>query len=62
MQNWGIMHRGGNHMCMLWGDTPEGLRGTGHRCCSEGSSVGSLWCRRGGTMVSEKRPRDRSKN
>lgn len=47
---------------MLWGDATEGLHGSGHRCCSEGPSVGSLWCRRGGTMVSEKRPRDRGKN
>lgn len=53
---------GGSQMCMLWGDATEGLHGSGHRCCSEGPSVGSLWCRRGGTMVSEKRPRDRGKN
>lgn len=48
--------------CAVGGDAPEGPRGSGQRRCSEGSSVGSLWCRRGGTMVSAKRPRDRSKN
>lgn len=48
--------------CAVGGEAPEGLHGSGHRRCSEGSRVGSLWCRRGGTMVSEKRPRDRGKN
>lgn len=62
MENWSELRRGGNQMCMLWGDTPEGLRGSRLRRCSEGSSVGSLWWRRGGTMVSEKRLRDRGKN
>lgn len=61
MQNWGRLHGSGTQVCMLGGDPPEGLHGQRHRCCSEGSSVGSLWCRRG-TMVSEKRPRDRGKN
>ena len=48
--------------CAVGGDAPEGLHGSGHRRCNEGSRVGSLWCRRGGAMVSEKRPRDRGKN
>lgn len=48
--------------CTVGGDAPEGSHGSGHRLSSEGSRVGSLWCRRGGTMVSEKRPRDRGKN
>lgn len=52
----GYSAEGGNQMCMLGADTPEGLHGSGHRCRSEGSSVGSLWSRRGGTMVSEKGP------
>lgn len=52
----------GSQVCMFRGETPEGLPGSGHRGRREGSSVGSLWCRRGGTMVSEKRPRGRGKN
>lgn len=42
MQNWGRPHWAGNHKHMLWGDAPEGLPESGHRRCSEGSSVGSL--------------------
>lgn len=42
MQSWGRRHRDGNQV-YCGGDAPEGLRGSGHRCCSEGASVGSLW-------------------
>lgn len=44
------------------GDASEGLLGSGHKFCGEGSSVGALGCRRGETMVSERGPRDRDKN
>lgn len=57
----GCSAEAGKQMCMLWGDSPEGLHGSGHGCPSEGPSVGSLWSRRGGIMVSEE-TRDRGTN
>lgn len=49
-------------MCMLWGATPEGLPVSRRGLQGGGSSVGSLWCGRGATMVSEERPRARGEN
>lgn len=38
----GWLHRSGSWMLILLWGAPEGLEGTGHKCCSEESSVGAF--------------------